>query len=174
MSTIARTYEIHEIVDHSEELQLVARWINAEWSNREGYAVAETELWCTMVARSLRSRLFAARLDGATVGCGALLQNDLPIREVLRPWVGCLYVLPEYRGAGICAAMMQRVREAARALGHDALHLWAETDRLVETYKRAGFVELERLVHSVGPITIMKTELRPDISAYNQATPVRT
>lgn len=159
MSAANAPFEILEISDFCDELKLASAWINAEWASREGETLEQTELWCTQVARSPDEALFIARTEGKTVGCGALLLSDLPIREDLRPWGACLYVLPEYRHTRVGAGLMRRIRDTAKSFGYEWLYLWAGSDRLVETYKRKGFAELDRLDYSGKPIVILRSHI---------------
>lgn len=78
---------------------------------------------------------FLARLDGQTVGCGAIaLENGLA--EVKR-----MYVRPPLRGTGVGRAILRRLEEEAAARGIDRLVL--ETGDVLEPairmYERAGF-----------------------------------
>lgn len=78
---------------------------------------------------------FVARLDGRTVGCGALAQRD-GYGEIKS-----MFVDPDVRRAGVAAALMARLEAEAAAQGLDLLRL--ETGNLLEAahalYARCGF-----------------------------------
>lgn len=151
--------EIREVFAWCDDLRLASSWIHAEWGHREGETLEETQRWCTAVAQNQAEAFFVARAGGETLGCGALVLNDLPVRKELSPWGACLYVRPQHREAQVGSALMARIRDTAIAMGHRWLHLWTDTERLVETYQRKGFVELDRLVYAARPIVILRLRL---------------
>ena len=58
------------------------------------------------------------------LGTAALRVHDLPGREDLTPWLGGVFVAPEYRKRGIGAALCVRVEEEARKRGYRELYLF--------------------------------------------------
>lgn len=82
-------------------------------------------------------RFFVARLDGCTVGCGALaLRNGYGE-------IKSMFVDPETRRAGVAAGLMARIEAEAMAHGLPILRL--ETGNLLEAahalYRRCGFAD---------------------------------
>jgi putative acetyltransferase len=82
-------------------------------------------------------RFFAARLDGAAVGCGGVAFYD-GFAEVKR-----MYTRPVARRRGVAAAVLRQLAEEAKAAGYSVLRL--ETGRYqaeaIAFYQREGFVE---------------------------------
>jgi putative acetyltransferase len=80
-------------------------------------------------------KFFVARLDGNTVGCGALAARD-GYGEIKS-----MFVDPEARGTGVAAGLMQRLEAEAVTLGLASMRL--ETGNLLEAaqalYRRHGF-----------------------------------
>ena len=72
---------------------------------------------------------FAARLDGAVVGTGRLLESGQ---------IGRMAVLPQYRGAGVGRAILDAAVTKARRDGR-SVFLFAQAD-VVPFYEAAGFV----------------------------------
>jgi putative acetyltransferase len=80
-------------------------------------------------------RFFAARVDGAAVGCGGVAFYD-GFAEVKR-----MFTRPTARRKGVAAALLRRLEDEARAAGHSVLRL--ETglyqDEAIGFYEREGF-----------------------------------
>lgn len=85
-------------------------------------------------AKSGRNRLYLARLDGAAVGAGIVMD-----------WAGVLGIYgvataEDARGQGVGTAMVRQMIRDARAVGNAPLCLQAETaSRTRDWYKRLGF-----------------------------------
>ncbi len=59
-----------------------------------------------------------------------------------------LAVLPEYRGKGIAAMLLDKVKEKAREAGIERLEAWTRDDKWVnEWYKKRGFKWIESYLH---------------------------
>jgi len=82
-------------------------------------------------AESLQDRCRIGSLPTALVayegdqvlGTGALKPHDLDIRPKLTPWLGGMFVLPEYRGRGLGALLAEKTVAEARRLGLRQLYL---------------------------------------------------
>ena len=82
-----------------------------------------------------------ARIEGRTVGCGALYDLDAKTGEIKRMWVA-----PGARGLGVARRLLARLEEDARSAGKKRLVL--DTNRtLTEAmglYEKSGFRRIER------------------------------
>lgn len=75
------------------------------------------------------------------LGTAALRVHDLEGREDLTPWLGGVFVQPEFRRRGVGSALCRAVEEKARAMGVARLYLFTlGQERL---YATLGWVELE-------------------------------
>jgi GNAT superfamily N-acetyltransferase len=90
-------------------------------------------------------------------GTIALKPQDLDIRPQLTPWLGGLFVLPEYRGCGVASLLIPcMVKEAARLHLSD-LYLW--TPSAESLYARHGWVLMEKTPYHTYEISIMHRRL---------------
>jgi GNAT superfamily N-acetyltransferase len=67
---------------------------------------------------------WVAHIEDRVAGTAALRIHDLEGREDLTPWLGGVYVLPEFRRRGIASALCRAVEEKARRLGFQQLFLF--------------------------------------------------
>lgn len=82
--------------------------------------------------------VWVARLDGAAVGCGALLRHRDGLGEVKR-----MYVSPGMQGQGVAGRLLLAIEEKASAEGMRKLALETGVPYLAarRVYERAGFVQ---------------------------------
>ena len=82
-----------------------------------------------------------AWLDGAAVGCGALLRHDGATGEIKRMWVA-----PAARGKGVASRLLAGLEDAGREMGLRAIRL--DTNRALKEaqtfYGRAGYSAIAR------------------------------
>ena len=107
-------------------------------------------------AAELEDARFAFRLaedDGRLAGFAKLGPPSLPVDTPpatieLRQ----LYVLPEWKGQGVAAALMDWVVETAarRSAEHVQLSVYVENHRAIRFYERYGFVPVGRFDFMVG------------------------
>ena len=94
------------------------------------------------------------------VGMVSLKFHDLDTRPDLDPWLGGLFVLPEYRNRGVGTILMNRATEEARKLNVAKLYLWTHTaERL---YQRLGWQLVERTDYFGKQAVVMSTDLSKD------------
>ncbi len=113
-----------------------------------GFAIADPEVdWMSRAYAEPRHAYFVVESDGRVLGgCGVapLIGGDADTCELRK-----MYFLPEARGLGAGAAMMQVCLDAARAAGFTRCYL--ETlggmDAAMRLYERSGF---QRIAGSMG------------------------
>jgi len=109
----------------------------------DGFAINDPEVdWMSRAYSEPRCSYFVIEKDGVVVGgagVAPLVNGDEDVCELRK-----MYFLPETRGLGAGAAMMQRCLEAARAHGFRRCYL--ETlrgmDAAMKLYERSGFRRL--------------------------------
>ena len=105
---------------------------------------------------SLPTALVAYEGD-QVLGTSALKPEDLDIRPQLTPWLGGMFVLPEYRGHGLSALLAEKTVAEARRLGLTELYLWTPASERL--YARHGWAVVERTRHHDLQICIMHRRL---------------
>jgi N-acetylglutamate synthase-like GNAT family acetyltransferase len=118
--------KISFLADHPEFIETLAPLVAEHWR-----PILTQE---TMASRAAK---FRAHLNYATLpiawvahsgsqvfGTAALRVHDLPDRDNLTPWLGGVYVVPEFRNRGVGTALCSAVEEKAKELGISTLYLF--------------------------------------------------
>jgi GNAT superfamily N-acetyltransferase len=135
---------LSEVPDHFWQ---VAKWIYEEW-----WATPDNSI--TLISNPLKEHLgsttvpqtLVAMIDGKPVGSVSLVDNDVPERWELSPWLGSLYVLPQHRGQGIGTRLLESAFTRAKLQGAEAVYL--ATPAHADFFAHLGWQILER---DVGP-----------------------
>lgn len=136
--------EIIRLTDpNSPYFAAVYDWNYRWWAVRDGISPEETRVTLahSLCVGTRLPQTFVAAEDGKAVGMYQLsMIDDLYSRPDLYPWLIDVYVAPEARGRGVCAAMLATVPQNARAAGLNELYLYTAH---VGLYERFGwrFVE---------------------------------
>ena len=83
--------------------------------------------------------------DGKYLGSVLGLASDLDERPEISPWVGALWVEPEFRKQGIATALVKAALDEIFAVGHELAFLCATVDKRL-MYQRQGWVLIEENV----------------------------
>ena len=82
--------------------------------------------------------------EGARVlGTAALRKDDLPGRETLGPWLGGVFVAPEFRRRGVATSLCRFVETRAFALGFERIYLFTLGEQPL--YARMGWRTIENV-----------------------------
>jgi GNAT superfamily N-acetyltransferase len=114
-------------------------WIVPDWTLEE----ARDNLAIHTAGTAIPTTLVAF-VDGVLAGSVSLLANDHSRIRRWSPWLASLLVLPEFRGRGIGAAVVQEAVAIAARLGVERLYLY--TDDAAPFYARLGWSPVERPV----------------------------
>ncbi|MGD8569854.1 MAG: GNAT family N-acetyltransferase [Gammaproteobacteria bacterium] len=119
--------EISYLADHPEFIEVLAPWICKHWQpvvTDETLESRVAKLQGHMNRESLPIA-WVAHSGGEVFGTAALRVHDLPGREDLTPWLGGVFVGPNFRHRGIGACLCGAVEENAKSLfGNDPLYLF--------------------------------------------------
>ena len=112
---------IKNISQHLDLLETIVDWHKNEWG----------EEWAEQVRQSTHAdripTLYVALENGVPVGTAMLVNIDMLTHPELAPWLGGVYVKPEYRGRGIASLLSQHAMNAATRMGIRCLWLYTVT-----------------------------------------------
>ena len=117
----------------------------------DGFAINDPEVdWMSRAYDGPRSRYFVVEVDGRVVGGGGMAPlegGDADTCELRK-----MYFLPEARGLGAGAAVMERSLDAARAAGFRRCYLETLTgmDAAMRLYERSGFRRIDAPMGATG------------------------
>ncbi len=122
--------------------RVVATWQFAEWGS--GYKDTFDDL-LSQIKRSIGSSaipvIFVAMHDDIIIGTASIVENDLPSREDINPWLASIFVVPEWRMRGVASALIGAALAHAKFLHIERLYLF--TDDLESVYAKFGFEKLD-------------------------------
>jgi len=116
-----------------------------------GFAISDPEVdWMSQAYAAPRSAYFVIERDGVVVGGGGvapLVGGDDGTCELRK-----MYFLPEARGLGAGAAMMDRCLESARGFGFSQCYLetLSGMDAAMRLYERSGFRRVQAPLGATG------------------------
>ena len=83
-----------------------------------------------------------AKADGEPVGTCLLAESEIEPNHDVSPWLAGLFVVPEYRGKGVGAALVRAIEDQARQRELSRVYLY--TTHAVGFYKRLGWKVMDR------------------------------
>lgn len=134
-------YEIKLLIDCQRHIPVLAKlWyeeISRHWSPDASIEKAKQKL-IEHLNHNKMPMAFMALLNGQAVGMACLRETD-GIYPGVAPWLGSLVVHPENRGQKVGEALINRVKDEARNLGHQILYLLAFDPTISDWYARLGW-----------------------------------
>ena len=100
--------------------------------------------------------------DPATMlGTVTLDEEDMSTRPDLAPWVADCFTLPDARGRGVAALLVEQLVAVARSLGQQRIYLWTEHEEAY--FSKLGFKRLEadRVEYAGSVVTLMYIDTAP-------------
>jgi GNAT superfamily N-acetyltransferase len=152
--------QIGYLIDYPEFVPQLAQWLFEEWDSILGEKTSESRIK-KLRAHMNRDRLpiaWVAHADGQLLGTAALRVHDLEGREDLTPWLGGVFVGPEFRRQGIGAALCAAVEKEAQSRGIGTLYLFTLDKQA--WYSRLGWSLLAPCVWHERPGDIMCKSLQ--------------
>ncbi len=136
----------------------VSGWLLAEWPQWYGpdgpgnlagdvqaFGRSETELPVGFVVFS----------GSEAIGFAALKQESIASHKHLSPWAAAGVVLPQYRGRGVGAFLLQAMVAHAGRLGY--AQVYCGTSTAASMLQRAGWQLHEQIVHAGQPMGIYRS-----------------
>ena len=129
--------------DHMQHSDSVAERLYRQFAYE--YADQTLQQWQQTFAEGQsdgRWKCLIALDQGRLSGCAALARDDLAQRPDLGPWLACVLVQPEARGAGLAAQLIEAICSHAKEMG--VTNLYLHTHDQSAYYARRGWETLER------------------------------
>jgi len=151
---------ISYLIDHPEHISQLAEWMLEEWRKIlvDETLETRTEKFKTHLNRDKLPIAWIAHANGQLFGTAALRVHDLEGREDLTPWLGGVFVGPEFRGQGVGTALCATVEDVAQSLGTQTLYLFTLDKQ--SWYSRLGWTLLDPCVFHGRRGDIMSKRLR--------------
>jgi GNAT superfamily N-acetyltransferase len=152
---------IHYLANHPLYAPELARYSYHEW--RSAYDRRGETFSDVLTAYRKRTNvdtlpLALVALHGEQlVGTVSLKIHDLDVRPDITPWLGGLFVIPEWRRHGVASTLINRALEEAQRLELKRLYLW--TASAESLYQKLGWSEVERLEYCGYDIVIMQCDV---------------
>lgn len=93
------------------------------------------------------------------IGSAALVEDDMETDGALTPWLAAVFVVPEQRGNGYAAQLIERVEAEAGAAGYSQIYLY--TPGAEAYYQRSGWRTREQTTFHGAAVTVMQKRLSP-------------
>jgi GNAT superfamily N-acetyltransferase len=137
-------YQIVPIREQPQHLTTIAEWIHRQWWSETDTPVGAIEDWLsTHLGESGFPTTLIVVFDSEIIGSVSLHETEAEDRPAFRPYLGALFVKPDYRGRGLGQALVRAVEAHARDLGHTTIYLNA-ADATAGLYEELGWQIVER------------------------------
>lgn len=120
----------------------VAKYWQIEWSKDKsnmGFVKQKASI-LKKFSTSHPPFILVAHQDGKFVGTAALFVNDLESRQDLTPWLGGVFVVPDFRGKGVATSLIEKVLTHAKNIGFKKVYL--HTEHTAGLYKKLGWKKM--------------------------------
>lgn len=121
-----RGVQISYLIDCPQHVPQLTQWMFEEWDVMLGEKTTEPRIK-KLNAHMNRDQLpiaWVAHAEGRLLGSAALRVHDIEGYEHLTPWLGGVFVGPQFRRRGIGAELCTTVENAARSRGVQTLYLF--------------------------------------------------
>ena|GEM_PF-286852 len=123
-------FEISNLNHFAEFKSSVADRIWNEWWRPHGHLLqVVTDFFEELPEARAIPFCLVAHEDGNYIGSILGLVSDLDARPELSPWVGALWVEPEFRGFGVAAGLVKAALGEIFSLGHEVAFLCATAEK---------------------------------------------
>ncbi|MDD4309308.1 MAG: GNAT family N-acetyltransferase [Candidatus Cloacimonetes bacterium] len=133
-------YNIINVWEYQSGMDAAISYIHAKWGNKENLNFYHDAIIHSSKAGDSLPQFYLILEGERVAGCYALLVNDLISRHDLLPWLGCLFVEPEYRGKKMGSKMLEHGLVMAGRMGFAKAYLTTDHDGYYEKY---GWIRME-------------------------------
>jgi len=162
--------QLNYLCDVPQFVPDVARVLFAEWPDvytdyfdMQSLPAVEEQLREDYMKKDKLGLVLVASVNGKFACTGTLTTDDVPAGHPyhgVKPWLTCLYCVPEFRKRGIATRVFETIASLARRWGYR--HIWLITEDMQALYKKHGWREIETLpVWAPRVFTVMRRDLVP-------------
>jgi len=146
---------VRPLEERPEALELLAEWFSAEWPEyHKGRSLPDVSSRFKLIPDQQHTLI--AEVDGELVGTVSLRGRWEPAPEIPPPWIGGLFVAPDYRNQGIGMALVDAAVSEAKDEGHPAVHLSVRVDPA--SYTRRGWRVVGTVFAGDENVTVLRIE----------------
>jgi GNAT superfamily N-acetyltransferase len=146
--------DIHYLADYPHHTEQIAQWNLDEWpSIYDGSLEKAVAYHAATATRGGVPTCLVATENNILLGVVCILMDDLENRPDLNPWLGALYVNPEFRGRGIARKLVEACMNEARKAQLDILYAW--TKHLTPLFKSLGWNHIETVDALGSPVDVL-------------------
>jgi len=155
-----KALRFESLIDRPDALSLIAKWYWQEWGRLNPAATTESiaaKLSASMNRDAIPLVMLAIRGD-EVIGSAELKYREMTIYPDKEHWLGGVFVVPEHRGKGVAARLIEAVVDTARSLNVTMLHL--QTERLNSgLYQKLGWQRTEQVCYRGLDVIVMQRTL---------------
>jgi GNAT superfamily N-acetyltransferase len=155
-----RVMKIDLLMNHRQHIPTLAGWFkedSPEYFKDQSLETIAEEHFASRLNEDTLPISFLAYVDEVPVGTVALLAESVTTHQHLSPWLGGLFVHPEYRHQGVGLKLVRAGLEKARVLGFDSVY--AGISQAEEHYISQGWEVFERVIYYEKPLSILRRSL---------------
>lgn len=158
----AMPVEISYLADTSDLVGQLVPGLLRDWRALlpEDTAEARAERFRLHMNRDVLPVAWLAHEGARAIGTASLRVSDLPGREDLSPWLGGVYVEPEFRRRGVASALCRVVEARARMFDFRRLYLFTLDKQAL--YDHLGWRTIDRSAWKGRAVDLMVKELEDD------------
>jgi predicted N-acetyltransferase YhbS len=156
MNSALPQFSVDYLAECPQHIETLARWHFGEWGkwNPANDVAARSLKLQNYLRKDGVPLMFVAQAGGQPIGSAALVEQDLPERTDLSPWLASVFVDPAWRKQGVGRALVRRVMEEAARQGLAKFYLFTPDQQ--QFYESLGWTLLEQRTYHGDPIVVME------------------
>lgn len=135
--------EIDFLLNHPDKIKDVSEMIYKQFVEETGSGMKFEDV--VKHFSNTRDNIFPITLValeyGECLGAVSIVENDLKIRDMYKPWLASLYTKPAFRSRGIGQELVAKTINVVKELGFNELYL--RTEDTSDYYRNRGWTYVE-------------------------------
>lgn len=159
-----KALQFENLADRPAAVPLVAEWYFREWGYLNPASTLEkvADRLGSSMNRDAIPLVMLAVMGDQVIGSAELKYREMAIYPEKEHWLGGVFVVPEHRGKGVAARLIDAVVETARIVGVDLLHI--QTERLDGgLYLKLGWQRTGQVCYRGLDVLVMQRKLCPPV-----------